>query len=45
MAGRGQQGVTDLLAVFQQEIAVAMALMGVSRIADITPDLIEQKRF
>jgi len=45
MAGRGQQGVTDLLAVFQQEISVAMALMGVNRIADITPDLIEQKRF
>jgi L-lactate dehydrogenase (cytochrome) len=42
MAGRGQQGLTDLLGVFQQEIAVAMALMGVKSIADITPDLIEQ---
>ena len=44
MAGCGQRGVTDLLAVFQQEIAVAMALMGVNRIADITPGLIEEKR-
>ena len=42
MAGRGQQGLTDLLGVFQQEIAVAMALMGVRRIADINPDLIER---
>jgi L-lactate dehydrogenase (cytochrome) len=45
MAGRGQQGLTDLLGVFQQEIAVAMALMGVNRIADITPGLIEEKRY
>ena len=44
MAGRGQQGLTDLLGVFQQEIAVAMALMGVRRIADITPDLIEENQ-
>ena len=42
MAGRGQQGLTDLLGVFQQEIAVAMTLMGVNRIADITPDMIEE---
>jgi L-lactate dehydrogenase (cytochrome) len=41
MAGRGQQGLTDLLGVFQQEITVAMALMGVRKIADITPDLID----
>ena len=45
MAGRGQQGLTDLLGVFQQEIAVAMALMGVKRIADINPGLIEQKQY
>ena len=44
MAGRGQQGLTDLLGVFQQEIAVAMALMGVRRIADITSDLIEENQ-
>ena len=41
MAGRGQQGLTDLLGVFQQEISVAMALMGVESIADISADLIE----
>ena len=44
MAGRGEQGLTELLGVFQQEIAVAMALMGVNRIADITPDLIEENQ-
>jgi L-lactate dehydrogenase (cytochrome) len=42
MAGRGQQGITDLLSVFQKEIAVAMALMGVKSISDITPDAIEK---
>ncbi len=42
IAGRGEKGLVDLLDVFQQEIAVAMALMGVNRIADITPDLIEE---
>lgn len=42
MAGRGEQGLTDLLEVFQQEISVAMALMGVKRISEITSDLIEQ---
>jgi L-lactate dehydrogenase (cytochrome) len=42
MAARGEQGLTDLLEVFQQEISVAMALMGVKRISEITSDLIEQ---
>ncbi len=41
MAGRGQKGLTDLLGVFQKEIAVAMALMGVKRISEITPDAID----
>ncbi len=41
MASRGEQGLVDLLAVFQQEIAVALALMGVNRIEDINADLIE----
>ena len=41
MAARGEQGVIDLLNVFQQEIRVALALMGVSRIADLTPDMVE----
>ena len=41
IAGRGEQGLVDLLRVFQQEVAVAMALMGVKRISEITMDLIE----
>ena len=43
VAARGEQGLTDLLGVFQQEIAAAMALMGVNRITEITPDLIERQ--
>ncbi len=38
IAARGERGLTDLLRVMQQEIAVAMALMGVNRIADLKPD-------
>ena len=41
IAGRGERGLVDLLRVFQQEVAVAMALMGVKRISEITMDLIE----
>jgi len=41
IAARGEQGLVDLLQIFQQEIAVTMALMGVSRINEITPDLLE----
>jgi L-lactate dehydrogenase (cytochrome) len=41
MAARGEQGLVDLLGVFRQEIAIAMALMGVTRISEITTDLIE----
>ena len=41
IAADGEQGLTDLLEVFRQEIAIAMALMGVNRIEEITPDLIE----
>jgi L-lactate dehydrogenase (cytochrome) len=41
MAARGEQGVIDLLNVFQQEIRVALALMGVTRIADLTPEMVE----
>ena len=39
-AGAGEQGLTDLLGVFQQEISVAMALMGVNRIDELTADLV-----
>jgi L-lactate dehydrogenase (cytochrome) len=35
MAGAGQQGLSDLLAGFRLELQVAMALTGVTRIADI----------
>jgi len=41
LAARGERGLTDLLGVFQREIAVAMALMGVNRVNEITPDLLE----
>lgn len=41
MAARGEQGIVNLLDVFQKEIANAMALMGVNRIDEITPDLID----
>ncbi len=42
MAACGETGVTNLLRLFQQEIAVAMALMGVKTIEEITTDLIER---
>ena len=42
MAARGEQGLVDLLQVFQKEIAVTLALMGVRRINEITPDLLEK---
>jgi L-lactate dehydrogenase (cytochrome) len=42
MAARGEQGLVDLLGVFQKEIAATMALMGVTRINEITPDLLEE---
>jgi len=41
LSARGEQGVVDLLDVFRREIATAMALMGVNRIADLNPDLVE----
>jgi L-lactate dehydrogenase (cytochrome) len=40
-AGAGEKGLADLLGVFQQEIRVAMALMGVNRVDELTPDLLE----
>lgn len=41
MAACGEGGVVDLLKVFQQEIATAMALMGVNTVDEITADLVE----
>lgn len=41
LAARGEQGVVDLLDVLQREMAVAMALMGVNGIKEISSDHIE----
>lgn len=41
LAGGGSQGLTDLLATFQREFEVAMALTGVTRVSDITKELID----
>jgi L-lactate dehydrogenase (cytochrome) len=42
LAARGERGVADLLGVLQQEVATAMALMGVNRLADIGPQHLER---
>ena len=41
LAGAGQVGVSQLLATFKQELEVAMALSGVTRISEIRGDLID----
>ncbi len=41
MAANGQEGVHDLLTLFQREIATAMALMGVTSIDQIDRSLLE----
>jgi len=40
-AGAGQQGLEDLLDNFRRELMVAMALVGVSRIADVGPEIVD----
>jgi len=40
-AGAGEKGLSDLLGVYREEIRVAMALMGINRIEELTPDLLE----
>ncbi|MFM1816864.1 MAG: hypothetical protein RLZ98_3559, partial [Pseudomonadota bacterium] len=40
-AGAGQQGLEDLLEIFHRELQIAMALTGVSRIADAGTELID----
>jgi len=40
-AGAGEQGLVNLLNVFQQEIRVALALMGVNRLGELTPEMLE----
>ncbi len=41
LAARGEAGLTDYLATLQKEISIAMALLGVNTMEDLTPDLIE----
>ena len=41
MAARGVPGLTDMLRVFQSEIHVSMALMGVTRVSELTPECVE----
>mgnify|MGYP001811750064 FL=1 len=41
LGASGEKGVLDLLAVIRKEIEITMALMGVNRIDELTPDLIE----
>ena len=40
-AGAGEQGLVDLLGTFHSELKNSMALAGVSRIADVGPELID----
>ncbi len=42
LAAASEQGVNDLLGTFQKEIRTAMALMGVTRLEELTSDLIER---
>jgi len=41
MAASGEQGVVDLMTTINKEIALAMALMGVNRVAEITAELVD----
>lgn len=43
VAAKGEAGLVDLLDVMQKEVAVAMALMGVNRIDEVTDGLIEKR--
>jgi L-lactate dehydrogenase (cytochrome) len=45
IAGGGEPGLTDLLATFKRELEVAMALSGVTRIADINRSVLEALPF
>jgi len=42
LAGSGEPGLANLLQLFQREIAVAMALMGVNRIDELDADTVER---
>ncbi|SFM54141.1 L-lactate dehydrogenase [Shimia aestuarii] len=43
VAARGESGVASLLGAFKREIEVAMALCGVTRMTDVTGDLVQVK--
>jgi L-lactate dehydrogenase (cytochrome) len=40
LAARGEAGVRDVLAILQKEMAVTLALTGVTRVADVSGDVI-----
>jgi L-lactate dehydrogenase (cytochrome) len=42
-AAHGQQGVSNLLAVFKREMEVAMALTGVTRVDQLSPELFDRE--
>lgn len=44
LAGSGERGLIALLAAMKGELAVSMALTGVTRIADISPDVLSAAR-
>ena len=41
LAGCGERGLVNYLSMMQREIAVSMALMGVNRIAELNPELLD----
>lgn len=43
LAARGEAGVAHVLRLIEAEMRVAMALTGVTRLADITPDILAQR--
>lgn len=43
LAANGEQGVNQLLSIFKNEMRVAMALTGVTKVSDITKDIIVEK--
>ncbi|MCL6417424.1 L-lactate dehydrogenase [Aestuariirhabdus sp. Z084] len=41
VAAAGEEGLRDMLEIFRQEVATTMALMGVNRIDELVPELVE----
>ncbi len=44
LAARGEAGLTGLLRTFQSEMEVSMALTGVTRVAELTPSVLDYER-